>query len=625
MGKNEVGTSGYKPVENPDLIPAIRRDFNLDEEARLDGLRKLLEIDSDLLADRHENPATEVFFSGFSLDEEELAKIDGIEHYETRTLYKIGQLAKDPNLRLVIVTRKIPDQRIIDFYLNRFVDESSNDISLEDVKERLTFIEAKEKTLKLDIGAPAGDLGAEPKTVVHSTGKRIDSTTKIAVSNEATLFDIRQELNKTGGRGVIRCFNSSPHEVEAALKLDVPLYAPDAKTVKEVNGKSHGRVFFREAGVPLAEGREYIRTHQEMFKTLFILAEKGHRSAVIKLEDSFSGEGNLKIDLAKMKKEFLLDQKEGEGMKFSVDGALAVGKTEDLLEILSRVVTQHPKGVEPGVILEKFAEIGGIVEAWVSTPEDEEPRERRGRKTSPSVQMEILPGSGDDKIKIISSHEQILDGQTYQGASFPAERNYIGSIVSAAKKAGKKLQEAGVLGRVAADFIVTFQEEKNDWEGEEIWQIDSRTVEVYGVEFNIRKGGTTHPYEVTKLLTDGKRDKDGKLKDRHGREIFYIATDNIKKERLKGVDIGKFLEFLDSTGLLFDEETNQGIMPHLMSAIPEYGKFGFTAIAHSHEEARIIYDNFMYKVNTKWEDRRGKGQDGVREPDKRKRRTRTKK
>jgi hypothetical protein len=54
---------------------------------------------------------------------------------------------------------------------------------------------------------------------------------------------------------------------------------------------------------------------------------------------------------------------------------------------------------------------------------------------------------------------------------------------------GVELARNGAMGRFAVDFVVSRQSSVDSWD-------------VYGLEINLRKGGTTHTLGVVRLLLD---------------------------------------------------------------------------------------------------------------------------
>src|SRR5204863_6266068 len=75
--------------------------------------------------------------------------------------------------------------------------------------------------------------------------------------------------------------------------LGIPLNGVDPE-LASLGTKSGSRKIFREAGVPLPDGAEDVYSRSELVEALLELRRRrpGIRRAVVKLNDSFSGEGN---------------------------------------------------------------------------------------------------------------------------------------------------------------------------------------------------------------------------------------------------------------------------------------------------------------------------------------------
>lgn len=221
----------------------------------------------------------------------------------------------------------------------------------------------------------------------------------------------------------------------------------------------------------------------------------------------------------------------------------------------------------------RIAEIGAIVEEFVEGEE----------KRSPSVQGRITPNG---EVEILSTHDQILggpDGQIYLGCRFPADNAYRMRIQDLGLKVGKVLAAKGTLERFGVDFIAV---RHTDNDGDK-WDIQA-------IEINLRKGGTTHPFMTLKLLTNGRYDlSTGLFYSQQGREKYYTATDNLQKERYKGLLPNDLMDIIATNRLHFDSGTETGIVFHLMGCLSEFGKLGVTSIGDSPQQAQEIYNRLV--------------------------------
>ena len=83
------------------------------------------------------------------------------------------------------------------------------------------------------------------------------------------------------------------------------------------------------------------------------------------------------------------------------------------------------------------------------------------------------------------------------------------------------LAERGVLGRFAVDFVSV--RHGDTWRH-------------YGIELNLRKGGTTHPFLMLQFLTGGAYDPvSGLFRTPAGQPRFYYASDNLEAPHYKGL------------------------------------------------------------------------------------------
>jgi len=276
------------------------------------------------------------------------------------------------------------------------------------------------------------------------------------------------------------------------------------------------------------------------------------KRAVIKLNDGLSGEGNSVFD-------------------FDVEQD---GNSEQELETFIR--SELPRRIRFEAVTEtweayiqKFKEMGGIVECWIEGQE----------KRSPSVQCRIDPIGN---VNVFSTHDQVLGGPTgqiYLGCSFPADEAYCLEIQEAGQRIGTLMKEKGVLNLFGIDFISV--------------KSDSRWKH-YAIEINLRKGGTTFPYLVLQFLTDGQYDQEtGLFRLLNGEPRYYYASDNFQKARYKGLTPDDLIDTMVYNQLHFDSASQQGVVFHLMGAVSEFGKFGVTCIGEHPEQARVLYDTTM--------------------------------
>jgi hypothetical protein len=182
------------------------------------------------------------------------------------------------------------------------------------------------------------------------------------------------------------------------------------------------------------------------------------------------------------------------------------------------------------------------------------------------------------RLETISTHDQILggkNGQIFLGARFPAADSYRLDIQRDAQKAARALAQKGVLGRFGIDFVSV----KHD----DGWRH-------LAIEINLRKGGTTHPFQMLQFLTDGHYDPTtGLFLTPSGKPRCYYASDNLESEKYRGLTPDDLIDISVLNGLHFNAATAEGVAFHLIGALSEFGKLGIVAIGETYDRADALY------------------------------------
>ncbi|GGO82486.1 hypothetical protein GCM10012289_73830 [Nonomuraea cavernae] len=320
-------------------------------------------------------------------------------------------------------------------------------------------------------------------------------------------------------------FVLSTLEEELASSLNVPIYGP-ATSLAYYGSKSGSREVGLEAGVPMARGFGDVRTVAAIEDALESLP--GDR-VMVKLNDGYSGLGNA-----------IVSKSDRQGTSFS-----AAGETWESFTA-------------------KIAERGGVVEEFI---------EHRPLYY-PSALARITPGGHHD---VVATHDQVLGGvnnDVYQGCTFPAAPEYRAEVGDSADRIARILAERGVVGLFGMDFFAM------------------KTDAGYAAllcEINLRIGGTTHPFGAALLTTGASYDPDTGLLMVGDQPKYYTATDNCAAACLRGRTPGEVVRMAERLGLGFDPAGRTGNVFHLLGAIPEHGKLGFTSIGDSREEADELH------------------------------------
>ncbi|HIK36959.1 MAG: peptide ligase PGM1-related protein [Geminocystis sp.] len=351
------------------------------------------------------------------------------------------------------------------------------------------------------------------------------------------------------------CFNSTVLEQELSVRLGIPLLA-SSPDLKYWGSKKGSRDIFAECNIPHPLGSELVFSVDKLLEEIAILLEKkpGIKRVVIKLNEGFSGEGNAILDLTEIYPKIKEENLQHNERKYLIEKIITNAKVQG-------------EGETWETFSKRIPELGVIVEEFIEGEE----------KYSPSVQGYITPNG---RVEILSTHDQILGGedkQIYLGCLFPARDEYRMQLQELGLKIGENLAKKGALERFSVDFLVVKDGSK--------WQI-------YAIEINLRKGGTTHPFMTLKFLTNGVYNyQDGLFYSPENKPKYYIASDNLQKPQYHGLLPNDLMDIITKHRLHFDSSTKTGTVFHLMGALSEFGKLGLTSIGNSREEALAIYEN----------------------------------
>lgn len=491
--------------------PPFASDLTLERELlEFERLEPRLAEVWDAIALKDAEPHTSVVVPSLTLDQSELTKLEGASFYEERLLFLLIRL-RNPRAHVVFVTSQPVHPLVLEYYFQLLVG-----IPASHARARLTLLCA------------------------HDASPR--SLTEKVLERPRLIERIRAGIPDPS-RAYLTVFNSTPLERKLAVLLGIPLNGVDPR-LTDLGSKSGCRKVFREAGVDLPLGFEDLSSEDDVADALLELRARrpGLRKAVVKLNESFSGEGNA-----------LFRYPAEEGREAIRAAMLGVE-----FSVASETYSDY---------FRKYTRMGGIVEEWLEGDE----------KLSPSVQLRVDPHG---EVVPISTHDQVLggpNGQVYLGCLFPADDRYRLAIQAEALKVGKVLGEKGVVSRFAIDFLVARSR------GEAGWR-------VFALEINLRMGGTTHPYLALQFITGGRLDPaTAMFLSPRGVPKYYRSTDNLKSEAYRGLLPDDLIEILTINGLHYSHNSESGVLFHLIGALSQYGKLGMTAIGSSREEVERLY------------------------------------
>ena len=347
-----------------------------------------------------------------------------------------------------------------------------------------------------------------------------------------------------GRSAILEPWNVTQAEVQLALQLGTPLNgtSPD---LWPLGFKSAGRKLFRDAGVPTPEGVEDVTDRDQIASAIALIRRARPRlqRVVVKQDNSVAGDGN-----------FILPTQR-EGRRVPVD------------QLRESCLDGAPDWFANDL------RAGGVVEEMVVA----------STVTSPSCQITIGP---DGSVAVLSTHEQVLggeNGQVYTGCSFPADPAYAGVLAEQSLAIGQQLAAAGALGRAGIDFVACRRRGR--------WQ-------VFALEINLRRGGTTHPFSVLRHLVPGQYDAPaGVWRAEEGGSRCYHSSDGFKDPAWTGLKPGEAIAAVAEAGLEFDHATGTGVVLHMLNGLTVDGRMGVTAIGVDQAQARALYDGTRAAIN----------------------------
>lgn len=340
-------------------------------------------------------------------------------------------------------------------------------------------------------------------------------------------------------------FNYTDIERRLAGILGIPVFGCHP-SLNYWQTKSGNKTIFRRADIPMPEGVENLKSKEDIIFGVMNLWRQfpAQMKYMVKLDSGVSGEGNALLTL---------------DMDFSQFDRLSIKEKLDYIEARLNEMRFQQKDLDFAEFANRM-EAGGIIEVFLEGD----------NFYSPSSQGYIHPNL---KVELLATHEQVLDksGMKFLGCRFPAPADIRDHIAEWTKEIGSELSQIGVIGFFSVDYIV-YENEK----GEE---------EIKVIEINIRQGGTTHPYQTAKLVTNAKfNDAKGILESSNGNPVHYFANDNFCLENLKHSAPKNLIGHLEKKNVLFNPRSQKGAVLHMLNSMSRFGKIGYTVIGSSKDE-----------------------------------------
>jgi hypothetical protein len=520
--------------------------------AHQQNIGTVVQTEEDRLCDGLKDPGSCALIIVNSLPD---AGIAGLHIYEERNLWNLMRL-RNPHVKLLFLTSHILDEKITAYH--------SSLIASDDWPKRLFFWSSEE----LDANDPSGSTSHTP------LAKKITDLSDERWERFAVMI---QNFLKGTQRAFMKDFlntNLEEHLFER-LRLLHPalrLIACSQDVSTKWGSKEGSRQVFDKAGVMYPTGTNHITKDLDVLSRQIFenFDPRDVRKVVVKHNHGASGMGNA---------EFKIRQLPFAGKWTVCKSSSSRNCTDVVIQQIRGALTSmdFPPGTSSDSFLDKIKDMGAIVEAWV----DPVGEGLTDYITSPSVQGFAypvdVPGDGVD---VLSTHEQILDGQVYLGGVSPAMKVYNSQMVTMGMKVGSVLRSLGVNERFAVDTVV---QPRRTADGK---------VELtpFAIEINIRWGGTTAANEVLKrIATSVEKFPSSATYAVDGTEVFYVSTDNCKSPKLKTMSIDDLLVSLQPYLYPMKGTKGRGVTLHMLGGMQTLGKIGFAAYGHTRSEAHELY------------------------------------
>jgi L-propargylglycine--L-glutamate ligase len=168
-------------------------------------------------------------------------------------------------------------------------------------------------------------------------------------------------------------------------------------------------------------------------------------------------------------------------------------------------------------------------------------------------------------VTVTATHDQTLSLGEYMGARFPAGEQWRQQIIRSVERVGPTLSDLGVRGTFGVDFVA------------------SATRGLHAVEINLRKVGPSHTVHYVESVA-------GPLTDHHARPghderpLHYLYRRVLQPDTPSATCIPRVIvDRLRNAGLLYQHATGEGVILHMLGALPRCGFVELTSIAASHE------------------------------------------
>ena len=249
-------------IPRPPFADELTREQEL---AAFERLKPRLNEVWDVISAQEDLPATSIVVPSFTLDQEELTKLEGAAFYEERLLFLLIRL-RNPRAHVTYVTSQPVHPLILDYYLHLLAG-----VPASHARARLTML-------------CAYDSSPRPLTQKILERPRLIERIRQSIPDSETAY--------------LTVFNSTPLERKLAVLLDIPLNGLDPE-LNHLGTKSGSRKVFREAGVPHPPGYEDLKDKDDVERALVELGREhaGLAARRREAERQLLGRGQRRVPL----------------------------------------------------------------------------------------------------------------------------------------------------------------------------------------------------------------------------------------------------------------------------------------------------------------------------------------
>ncbi|MDQ3761697.1 MAG: peptide ligase PGM1-related protein [Actinomycetota bacterium] len=353
----------------------------------------------------------------------------------------------------------------------------------------------------------------------------------LVLADDEIMCRLEEEV-KLGREVSIANFSASPQVEQIASVLGANLDEPDSRLSSRWGGKYGGKEIFLRSGIAMPPGdAQLLMDEASVVAAIHQLALRDRpgpaRKAMIKLNDSSWGGaiGNALIDCQRL---------------------VRTGDLRDSVELVGQPWNDFVQEISRG---------GAIVEEYIQDV-----------TSSPSGIGQI---TADGSVRVRATHDQIVSSGQYWGCRFPASEKWRREIIQAIKQVGQTLAELGLRGTFGVDFVTSI------------------TGEIFAVELNLRKVGPSHVLNYVESLVGSPVDLHS-MPQQEGSTVHYVHRRLLQPEILRGQQPRAVVERMRRAGLLYQHDTGEGVVLHMLGALSACGYVELTSITTSDEVANAI-------------------------------------